>query len=1000
VVNSLNLNQCEKHAPCLVLACWLTLVGAFPQHVAAASAVFGGGPFYSGGTAVMNTLRASGFTTVMLWSIHVDSATGNLILNDQLVASNGAYVGNASWPGQLATLKTTPTSVNRIEVSIGSYGVNDFLSIQTLMNSQGTNTSSVLYQNFLALKNATGATAADFDDETLYDVPTTVKFGQMLSSIGYKVTLCPYTNPTFWQNVYNQLGSSIVDAVYLQCYAGGAGNNPSTWNSYFGGLKVSPGLWCSHGTGCASGDNPASVASKMLAWKSSASIPGGFMWLYDDMQSCSSQGTPANYAYAINQAVDPLQISPSAGFSAVTAYNTQFLPASTPFTLTNSGAATLNWSLANTSLWLNISTASGSLAASASTTVTVSLNAANATNLPPGQYAATIWFSNLTTSVSWLRTFALDTAVANWPIPMSGFNAALLAGNTATPGAPGASAFDIPNNYCFYQAGLPASTRGLPFTGNFASLLDSATAFQLGPYGGTNALLLGYNYPKFGTLTLSAPQGFSALAILASSANGGGLGTLVLNFTNGAKSPVLYFNAQDWFYNVTNVALQGFGRLKLGASFTIEDNGASNPNLYQTTLNLAVIGLSQPISSITFSNPASAGAQQNTAIFAVSGMASTIPVAAPARLIAVPGTNATVSLSWSGSVGATNYHLKRSIAGGGPYDVIASTSGTNYTNTGLANGTRYYFVVSAIGVSGEGANSVEVSDTPGSYQSWTLASSPSAYWPLNETNCATAFDLVSGNNGSYSGGYTLATNGPAGGGFGSPHRAAHYNGSTAYTQLPVVIGSTNFTILLWVQTTDTGGTVNWYNGKGLLDGEVGGTVNDFGTALVGTRAAFGIGNPDTTLTSVKRINDGLWHQVVCTRDAGSGAMQIYIDGAFDASTTGPAGTRTAPPNLRLASIQTGAGGGFLAGNICDVAVYNRALTSNQISTLYRAASGLFYNVTLTNSWNGTNLVLSWPGCGQLQEATTLPGPWATNSATSPVTVTPVAAQKFFRIQTQ
>ena len=62
---------------------------------------------------------------------------------------------------------------------------------------------------------ATGATAADFDDETLYDVPTTVKFGQMLSSIGYKVTLCPYTNPTFWQNVYNQLGSSIVDAVYL-----------------------------------------------------------------------------------------------------------------------------------------------------------------------------------------------------------------------------------------------------------------------------------------------------------------------------------------------------------------------------------------------------------------------------------------------------------------------------------------------------------------------------------------------------------------------------------------------------------------------------------------------------------------------------------------------------------------------------------------------------------------------------------------------------------------
>src|SRR6185369_3741723 len=188
----------------------------------------------------------------------------------------------------------------------------------------------------------------------------------------------------------------------------------------------------------------------------------------------------------------------------------------------------------------------GSLAANGSTAVTVSLNSANATNLPPGQFAAAIWFSNLTTSIGWSRTFALDTAVANWPIPLTGFNAALLAANTAAPGTPGATAFDIPNNYCFYQARLPASTRGLPFTGNFASLLDSGTAFLLGPYGVTNALLLGYNYPKFGTLTLSTPQGFSTLAILASSANGGGLGTLVLNFTNGAKSPVLYFNAQDW----------------------------------------------------------------------------------------------------------------------------------------------------------------------------------------------------------------------------------------------------------------------------------------------------------------------------------------------------------------------------------------------------------------------------------------------------------------------
>ena len=589
----------------------------------------------------MNNLRASGFTTVILWSIHIDSSTGNLILNDQLVVSNGAYVGNAAWPGQLATLKTQPTSVNRIEVSVGAWGVNDFQSAQTLMNSQGTNTTSILYRNFQALKTATGAAAVDFDDETLYDVPTAVKFGQMLSSIGYKVTLCPYTNPSFWQSVNSQLGS-IVDTIYLQCYAGGTGNDPGTWNGYFAGFKVTPGLWCSNGSGCSQGDNPAAVAAQMLAWRNSAGIPGGFMWLYDDMQACSSQGSPSAYAYAINAAVDPLQISPSAGFKGVTAYNSRFIPATTSFKLVNTGPTALNWTLFNNCTWLTASATSGSLPANSSSTVNVSLNSANATNLPIGQFTANLWFTNRSTGVYWSRAFTLDTAVINWPLSFSGFNARLLAPNYATPSSPGATAFDIPNNYCFYEAGLSGSTRGLPLNRTFPSLADTATAFQLGGYGVADALLLGYNNPKSGTLTLSSPQAYKSLAILASSANGGGLGTLMLNFADGSKSPVFNFNAQDWFYTVTNVALQGFGRLNLGTAFTIEDNGSANPNLYQTTLNLSSLGLTGPVSSITFSNPANAGSQQTTAIFAISGFA--IPPSPPFLTNSWNGTN--LFLSW------------------------------------------------------------------------------------------------------------------------------------------------------------------------------------------------------------------------------------------------------------------------------------------------------------------------------------------------------------------
>jgi hypothetical protein len=289
----------------ILAACAAVAVLATAPTLEARSGVFGGGPFYSGGQAVMDTLRASGFTTVVLWTIHVDAASGDLILNDIRVVSNGAYVGDSGWPGRLATLKQAPTSVNRIEVSVGSAGVNDFGSVRTLMAAQGTGTGSILYRNFLALKNATGAVAIDFDDEMLYDVNATVSFGVMLADIGYHVTLCPYTNTAFWSSVRSQINSQragAVDRVYLQVYAGGAGNDPASWNGAVG-MTVDPGVWSRHGSGCTTGDTPATVQSKMTSWRSSAGILGGFMWLYDDIQACSSQGTAAQYAAAINNSV-------------------------------------------------------------------------------------------------------------------------------------------------------------------------------------------------------------------------------------------------------------------------------------------------------------------------------------------------------------------------------------------------------------------------------------------------------------------------------------------------------------------------------------------------------------------------------------------------------------------------------------------------------------------------------------------------------------------------
>src|SRR5205085_246903 len=49
---------------------------------------------------------------------------------------------------------------------------------------------------------------------------------------------------------------------------------------------------------------------------------------------------------------------------------------------------------------------------------------------------------------------------------------------------------------------------------------------------------------------------------------------------------------------------------------------------------------------------------------------------------------------------------------GGPYTTIASPTATSFTNTGLTNGTSYYYVVTAVNISGESAKSAQASVTP------------------------------------------------------------------------------------------------------------------------------------------------------------------------------------------------------------------------------------------------------------------------------------------------
>jgi hypothetical protein len=125
-----------------------------------------------------------------------------------------------------------------------------------------------------------------------------------------------------------------------------------------------------------------------------------------------------------------------------------------------------------------------------------------------------------------------------------------------------------------------------------------------------------------------------------------------------------------------------------------------------------------------------------------------------------------------------------------------------------------------------------------------------------------------GNDGTVNGTLTYTS--------GRIGRAAQFNGANAWVSVPIAIGSMDFSLALWIKTTDTTGSGSdaWYADHGLVDGEIPTVVNDFGTAIGGGYFKFGVGNADTTLTTSPLIGDGNGHHVVATWNAGGGAMQI------------------------------------------------------------------------------------------------------------------------------
>jgi fibronectin type III domain protein len=174
------------------------------------------------------------------------------------------------------------------------------------------------------------------------------------------------------------------------------------------------------------------------------------------------------------------------------------------------------------------------------------------------------------------------------------------------------------------------------------------------------------------------------------------------------------------------------------------------------------------------------------------------PPPVPTGLTATAG-NAQVQLSWNASTGATGYNVKRATTSGGPYTTIAAVATTSFTNTGLTNGTTFFYVVSATNANGESANSSEVSATPLA-ANFTLSANPTSL-TINRGASGTSAITI-----TRSGGFSSAVALSAGGlpsGVTATFNPASVTGTSS--TLTLTASATAATGMVSVTVTGTGG---------------------------------------------------------------------------------------------------------------------------------------------------------------------------------------------------
>jgi beta-galactosidase len=150
-------------------------------------------------------------------------------------------------------------------------------------------------------------------------------------------------------------------------------------------------------------------------------------------------------------------------------------------------------------------------------------------------------------------------------------------------------------------------------------------------------------------------------------------------------------------------------------------------------------------------------------------------------------------------------------------------------------------------------------------------------------------------------------------------------GYSLFLAFPDVI-SNDFTVACVFQSAQGLGTgTQYWQGAGLVSGDVAGTANKFASSLNASgQILCGDGSPDNSAVSATGYNNGAPHVFTFERVQSTGLISLYVDGVLASSVTGVTASLTSPPRLVLGAQQELSN--FFSGDIAEVRIFGGALT--------------------------------------------------------------------------